>query len=48
VALKKLELEAVVSWLTWVLGTELRSSARTIGVFTCSAISAAQFTHFKF
>ena len=37
----KMELEAVVSCLIWVLGSKLRSSARTIHTVYHSAISLA-------
>lgn len=30
-----LELQVVMSLLTWVLGTELRSSAKTVCIFNC-------------
>lgn len=37
---RELELQVVVSYLTWVLGTELRSSTRVIHVLNLSAVSA--------
>lgn len=35
----ELELQAIVSCLTWVLGTELRPSARALCILHCGAIS---------
>lgn len=35
IELLELDLQAVVSWLMWVLGSELRSSVRSVGAFTC-------------
>lgn len=37
---RELELQVVVSYLTWVLGTELRSSTRAIHVLNLSVVSA--------
>lgn len=44
----ELELKAVVSHLTWVLGTELRSPGRIIHALNCKAITLAYFALKKF
>ena len=39
----KLEFQAIVSLLVWVLGTEPMSSARAVSAFNCGAFSSVSY-----